>query len=98
MTPQRFFARDGLSSEDDIDAGFEERGNQNKRGGSKNFRPMTQINPEEIFMQIRETNMSRTLENMDLQNFTQFILKTTRSLYVNPQLGLSEFRNDLMLF
>ena len=59
---------------------------------------MTQINPEEIFMQIRETNMSRTLENMDLQNLTQFILKTTRSLYVNPQLGLSEFRNDLMLF
>jgi hypothetical protein len=98
MTPHRFFARDGLSSEDEIDAGYEERGNQNKRGGSKNFRPMTQINPEEIFMQVKETNMSSTLENMDFQNLTQFILKITRSLYVNPQLGLSEFRNDLIKF
>jgi hypothetical protein len=65
LTPQRFFARDDISSSDDIDTGFEERGNS--RGGKGvNFRPMTQIKPDEIFEQVRETNSSNALESMDL--------------------------------
>lgn len=57
-----------------------------------------QFRPEEVMESLHHVLENGSLSSMEQHEFSQFIMKISRSMYVNPELATRKHNEDVMKF